>query len=175
MISNERLEELIAGHEKAKKAARIIVPNLDTPVGDALLECLQELQRYRQAAKAGVEEAAKRIAEKISESLAGDYYATFDQNNERPIIAAELTALLAERDAKIAVLEARLAVLGKVEEMLPRQFFNLIVSPLHDGGFDVSLYNWDAEVEERGCDGKTLLEAFTALVDAPAVEAKGGE
>lgn len=66
---------------------------------------------------------------------------------------------------RLCALEARLAVLGKVEEMIPKQFFNLIVSPLRDGGFNVSLYNWDAEVEERECEGKTLIEAFTALID----------
>lgn len=73
------------------------------------------------------------------------------------------------RDAATAVEQsgvlARLAVLWKVEEMIPKQFFNLIVSPLRDGGFNVSLYNWDAEVEERECEGKTLLDAFVALVD----------
>lgn len=155
--------------EQQKEVAAKLLPILTAHLA------AREEERNNQAATAGVEEAAKRIAEKISESLAGDYYASFDQDEARPVIAAVLTALLAERDAKIAAIEARLAVLWKVEEMIPKQFFNLIVSPLRDGGFNVSLYNWDAEVEERECEGKTLIEAFTALVDAPAVEAKGGE
>lgn len=130
MISNERLEELIAEIDNIGQDIEAAREAMDFPeylrpklLHPEIVVALKELQRYRQAATAGVEEAIQRI----TLSLYGEFIETpcfdpsvpsavasvkslnrhrrkvYDANVSvlRETLAAELTALLAERDAML--------------------------------------------------------------------------
>jgi len=140
------------------------VPAIDA-VGLAR-EMRERSDRDCQAATAGVEEAAKRIAEKsvpflITDKGKQDGYplAGIDIGRYAEAIAAELTALLAPY-------VARLAVLGKVEEM-PAKGVELLIRPAKDfgGGVVVEVRDAKFHTELYSRYGDTIEKALAALVE----------
>ena len=102
-VSDERLAELIKTHAN---------PN-GVPIGgwqQSKFDAFTELQSLRTASVAGVEDATKSITNKLKSQFGGNIAETDDDDviAER-IIAAELTTLLAERDASRGESEAFLA------------------------------------------------------------------
>lgn len=123
-VSDERLERLIhlsreavahgdPSHEQFNPRAMLV-----NEVGREHLSMLEELQRYRQAATAGVEEAAERLSDKLA-SLFSD-----EQCREHHIdtIRKFLTALLAERDAVLSECREVAAYVANTLGQIPTKY-----------------------------------------------------
>jgi hypothetical protein len=123
MISNERLEELRCAY--LSFANGMESGPIGPPTVFEIRDMIEELQRYRQAATAGVDEAAERLYDAVAQvSIGGSYSVPY--RLAVPVIREYLAALLAERDAalnEISVVWSRVALLSS--QIPPKVFEEL--------------------------------------------------